>query len=149
MIDRITHLPRGTFSGATVQLVYAYYQEGYRKDSDLPELPCPPQNAEYVCPEEELYRKEVAALVKKIIDGCSPKTRKVLLFRFGIDCRDEHTLEEIAQIMDLTRERIRQIQISGLRRCRHPTFKLEEVVAPQDFYKTTVEKTKKEKNCIG
>jgi RNA polymerase primary sigma factor len=41
--------------------------------------------------------------------------------RFGIGCEREHTLEEIGQEFDVTRERIRQIEAKALRKLRHPS----------------------------
>jgi RNA polymerase primary sigma factor len=40
--------------------------------------------------------------------------------RFGIGLTQDHTLEEIGQQFNLTRERIRQIEVKALRRLRHP-----------------------------
>ena len=44
----------------------------------------------------------------------------VIRMRFGIDLDDEHTLEEVGQIIGVTRERIRQIEATALKRLRHP-----------------------------
>ena len=51
----------------------------------------------------------------------SPKEEKVIRLRFGIGCEREHTLEEIGQEFDVTRERIRQIEAKALRKLRHPS----------------------------
>jgi DNA-directed RNA polymerase sigma subunit (sigma70/sigma32) len=45
---------------------------------------------------------------------------KVIRMRFGIGCEREHTLEEIGQEFDVTRERIRQIEAKALRQLRAP-----------------------------
>jgi DNA-directed RNA polymerase sigma subunit (sigma70/sigma32) len=45
----------------------------------------------------------------------SPREEKVIRLRFGIGCEREHTLEEIGQEFDLTRERIRQIEAKALK----------------------------------
>jgi len=50
----------------------------------------------------------------------SPKEEKVIRLRFGIGCEREHTLEEIGQEFDVTRERIRQIEAKALRQLRAP-----------------------------
>jgi RNA polymerase primary sigma factor len=41
--------------------------------------------------------------------------------RFGIGEKADHTLEEVGQDFDVTRERIRQIEVKALRKLRHPT----------------------------
>src|SRR5258708_22995741 len=61
-------------------------------------------------------RDEVTNIIKRL----TPKQEKVIRLRFGIDCEREHTLEEIAQEFDLTRERIRQIEAKALRHLRSP-----------------------------
>jgi len=62
-------------------------------------------------------RDETANILKTL----SPKEEKVIRLRFGIGCEREHTLEEIGQEFDVTRERIRQIEAKALRKLRHPT----------------------------
>jgi RNA polymerase primary sigma factor len=61
-------------------------------------------------------REETAAILKTL----SPKEEKVIRLRFGIGCDREHTLEEIGQQFDVTRERIRQIEAKALRQLRSP-----------------------------
>jgi RNA polymerase primary sigma factor len=55
----------------------------------------------------------------RFVEG-SPKEEKVIRLRFGIGCEREHTLEEIGQEFDVTRERIRQIEAKSLRQLRSP-----------------------------
>jgi RNA polymerase primary sigma factor len=55
-----------------------------------------------------------------ILKILSPREEKVIRLRFGIGCEREHTLEEIGQEFDVTRERIRQIEAKALRRLRAP-----------------------------
>lgn len=61
-------------------------------------------------------REETASILKTL----SPKEEKVIRLRFGIGCEREHTLEEIGQEFDVTRERIRQIEAKALRQLRSP-----------------------------
>ncbi|MCZ2153433.1 MAG: RNA polymerase sigma factor RpoD [Bryobacterales bacterium] len=61
-------------------------------------------------------RDETANILKTL----SPKEEKVIRLRFGIGCDREHTLEEIGQEFDVTRERIRQIEAKALRHLRSP-----------------------------
>jgi RNA polymerase primary sigma factor len=45
----------------------------------------------------------------------------VVRMRFGLGEKQDHTLEEVGQTFDVTRERIRQIEAKALRKLRHPT----------------------------
>jgi len=65
---------------------------------------------------ESNVRDETAGVLKTL----SPKEEKVIRMRFGIGCDREHTLEEIGQEFDVTRERIRQIEAKALRQLRGP-----------------------------
>jgi RNA polymerase primary sigma factor len=49
------------------------------------------------------------------------RERKILSMRFGLVDGYSHTLEEIGNIYQVTRERIRQIEAKALRKLRHPT----------------------------
>ena len=66
--------------------------------------------------ETPVVRDETANILKTL----SPKEEKVIRLRFGIGCEREHTLEEIGQEFDVTRERIRQIEAKALRQLRSP-----------------------------
>ena len=59
-------------------------------------------------------RDETTCILKTL----SPREEKVIRLRFGIGCEREHTLEEIGQEFDVTRERIRQIEAKALRQLR-------------------------------
>ena len=65
---------------------------------------------------ESNVRDETAGILKTL----SPKEEKVIRMRFGIGCEREHTLEEIGQEFDVTRERIRQIEAKALRQLAGP-----------------------------
>jgi RNA polymerase primary sigma factor len=75
--------------------------------------------------------------VKEILDVLTPRESKVLRFRFGIELECDHTLDEIAGMYDLTRERIRQIEMKAIRKLKHPELKLAEVFWPEDLYQPT------------
>ena len=61
-------------------------------------------------------REETAGVLKSL----TPSEEKIIRLRFGIGCDREHTLEEIAQRFDLSRERIRQIEAKAIRQLRAP-----------------------------
>jgi len=57
----------------------------------------------------------------EVLASLTPREAKVLRMRFGIDMNTDHTLEEVGKQFDVTRERIRQIEATALRKLRHPT----------------------------
>ena len=50
----------------------------------------------------------------------TPQESAVLRMRFGLDDNDEHTLEQVGQAFELTRERIRQIEGKAIEKLKHP-----------------------------
>jgi RNA polymerase sigma factor (sigma-70 family) len=70
---------------------------------------------------KNIEEKEIHALVEDRIDSLTPREAKVLRLRFGIDIDRDHTLEEIASMFNVTRERARQIEAKALRKMRHPS----------------------------
>ena len=58
---------------------------------------------------------------RKVLSTLTPREEKVLRMRFGIGEESHHTLEEVGQDFNVTRERIRQIEAKALRKLRHPS----------------------------
>jgi len=115
-------IPYGTLVGASDELRLAYYSYGYLRDQDFPELPCPaPDYHEYIDPEEELFKKEMVTVVADVLDTLAPRIIRVLRMRFGIELDSDYTLAEVGMTLDLTPERIRQIEAKGLRLLKHPS----------------------------
>ena len=71
-------------------------------------------------PAEEVVRYRLREEITRVITGLTPREEFVLRKRFALDGGDEHTLEEIGEILHVTRERIRQIEAKALRKMRHP-----------------------------
>ena len=63
----------------------------------------------------------LAQSVAEVLSGLPEREQRILRLRFGIGGTAEHTLEEVGKIFGVTRERIRQIEASALRKLRHPT----------------------------
>ena len=59
--------------------------------------------------------------IKLLFKTLTPREVKILRLRFGIDTDKVHTFEEIAQMIGVSRERIRQIMLKSLRKIRHPS----------------------------
>ena len=57
----------------------------------------------------------------EVLSTLTPREKKVLQMRFGIDDGRPRTLEEVGKEFDVTRERIRQIEAKALRKLRHPS----------------------------
>ncbi|QQR89770.1 MAG: RNA polymerase sigma factor RpoD [Myxococcales bacterium] len=58
---------------------------------------------------------------RSVLKTLTPREEKVLRMRFGIGEKSDHTLEEVGQDFEVTRERIRQIEAKALRKLRHPS----------------------------
>ena len=56
-----------------------------------------------------------------VLDTLTPREEKVLRLRYGIDDGKPRTLEEVGKEFNVTRERIRQIEVKALRKLRHPS----------------------------
>jgi RNA polymerase primary sigma factor len=56
-----------------------------------------------------------------VLGTLTSREEKVLRKRFGIGETTDHTLEEVGQDFEVTRERIRQIEAKALRKLRHPS----------------------------
>ena len=113
-------IPYGTLAGVSQELRSAYYAHGYLRDEDMPELPCVPLEGECVDPIEELFKKELIAVVQEVLETLTPRAIKVLQMRFGIGLTQDYTLEEIGVAFNVTRERIRQIEAKALRYMKNP-----------------------------
>ena len=74
-----------------------------------------------VSPLEAVIGKNLEGQTEEVLKSLTPREEKVLRLRFGIGDGCDHTLEEVGQQFDVTRERIRQIEAKALRKLRHPT----------------------------
>lgn len=70
------------------------------------------------CPEEQTQDNDMQVSIVKWLEQLNPKQREVLARRFGLLGYEPATLEEVGEEIGLTRERVRQIQVEGLRRLK-------------------------------
>lgn len=72
-------------------------------------------------PGEATVSSNMGERTRDALKTLTKREENVLRLRFGIDSIKDHTLEEVGQDFDVTRERIRQIEAKALRKLRHPT----------------------------
>jgi len=85
------------------------------------------EDKQYCNPEKVLNEKMLAEKLKEIISTLEKREQEVLIYRFGLFGNNEETLEEIGRRLDLSGERIRQIELKALRKLKFPS-RLREVI---------------------
>jgi RNA polymerase primary sigma factor len=79
------------------------------------------EDKEAISPQDLVIRSDMARQIQKVISTLNKREEKILRMRFGIGEKQDHTLEEVGQDFDLSRERIRQIEDTALGKLRHST----------------------------
>ncbi len=74
-----------------------------------------------ISPADAVINMNLSEQTRKVLKTLTPREEKVLRMRFGIGEKSDHTLEEVGQDFEVTRERIRQIEAKALRKLRHPS----------------------------
>ena len=74
-----------------------------------------------VSPVDAVINGNLEDQTRRVLKTLTPREEKVLRMRFGIGEKSDHTLEEVGQDFEVTRERIRQIEAKALRKLRHPS----------------------------
>jgi RNA polymerase primary sigma factor len=74
-----------------------------------------------IAPTDAVAVAHLRLQTERMLATLSPREERVLRMRFGIGERIDHTLEEVGQMLAVTRERIRQIEAKAIRKLRHPT----------------------------
>ncbi len=77
------------------------------------------EDKQVVSPSDAAINLNLAEQMRAVLTTLTPREEKVLRMRFGIGERSDHTLEEVGQNFDVTRERIRQIEAKALKKLRH------------------------------
>jgi RNA polymerase primary sigma factor len=73
-----------------------------------------------ISPFKTLENNEASSRIEQVLSSLTEREEKIIRMRFGIGVNSEHTLEEVGKFFNLTRERIRQIEIKALKKLRHP-----------------------------
>jgi len=71
-------------------------------------------------PQDSAIYEDLVTNLNSILSTLSPREERVVRMRFGLGERQDHTLEEVGQVFEVTRERIRQIEAKALKKLRHP-----------------------------
>ncbi len=74
-----------------------------------------------ISPIEAVIGMNLSGQTEQVLETLTEREQKILKLRFGLGDGRDHTLEEVGQQFDVTRERIRQIEAKALRKLRHPT----------------------------
>ncbi len=74
-----------------------------------------------IAPIDSAIHSNLRETTTRVLASLTPREERVLRMRFGIDMNTDHTLEEVGQQFNVTRERIRQIEAKALRKLKHPS----------------------------
>jgi len=77
------------------------------------------EDKEVISPQDAAISSDMARQIQRVLSTLKKREEKILRMRFGIGEKHDHTLEEVGQDFDLTRERIRQIEEKALRKLKH------------------------------
>ena len=72
-------------------------------------------------PEDKVIAESMIKEIKAVLNTLKPAEAKVLSLRYGIDGQKPMSLQEVGDVFDLTKERIRQIEKLAIKRMQHPT----------------------------
>jgi RNA polymerase primary sigma factor len=79
------------------------------------------EDRQAVSPSEAVISVNLKEYTSQVLRTLTPREERVIKMRFGMEDGSEHTLEEVGQSFQVTRERIRQIEAKALRKLRHPS----------------------------
>ena len=74
-----------------------------------------------ISPQDAAINANLAKQTQRVLSTLDKREEKILRMRFGIGEKHDHTLEEVGQDFNVTRERIRQIEEKALKKLKHPT----------------------------
>ena len=91
---------------------------GEEEDSSLGDFV---EDKNAISPADAVLEQSLTDQTRRVLETLSDREARVLAMRFGIGDSSNHTLEEVGQDFEVTRERIRQIEAKALRKLRHPS----------------------------
>ena len=81
----------------------------------------PDDNAQ--APDANIHEEQMRSQLHRLLGFLTPREEQVIRLRFGIDNGKSRTLEEVGKLLNVTRERIRQIEVLALKKLREPVIK--------------------------
>ena len=91
---------------------------GDDQDDELEELL---EDTQQISIEDRVIDTALVTELEKVLATLTAREERVIRLRFGIGCEDEHTLEQVEEILGLTVERVRQIEREAMRKMRQPS----------------------------
>ena len=79
------------------------------------------EDKEVISPQDAAMNSNMANQIQKVLSTLNQREKKILKMRFGIEEKKDHTLEEVGQDFNVSRERIRQLEDKALGKLRHPS----------------------------
>ncbi len=79
------------------------------------------EDRQAISPSDAVISVNLKEYTSQVLRTLTPREERVIKMRFGLEDGSEHTLEEVGQSFQVTRERIRQIEAKALRKLRHPS----------------------------
>jgi RNA polymerase primary sigma factor len=79
----------------------------------------------FVHPDENLQEEQTTTHINQVLSTLTPREEQVIRMRFGLGQDHSCTLEEVGKTMNVTRERIRQIEVIALKKLREPEMKMQ------------------------
>jgi RNA polymerase primary sigma factor len=77
------------------------------------------EDKEAISPQDVAISSNMTKQIQRVLSTLKKREEKILRMRFGIGEKHDHTLDEVGQYFELTRERIRQIEDKALRKLKH------------------------------
>lgn len=115
-------IPYGTFTLDEKDrcLRYNYYYYGYRRDDDLPPLPCVEPELLVSNPEETVFKGELMGVVSTLLSKLPRRESTILKMRFGLEGSCEYSRAEVGKAFDISEVRVGQLEVRALQRLKYP-----------------------------
>jgi len=116
-VSKVRSLIKNTQEPVSIELPIG--QDGSGQISDFIE------DRDVLAPPDSVVRANLREKIKQILKNLTERETKILEMRYGLVDGREHTLEEVGERFNVTRERIRQIELKAIRKLQHPSLSQE------------------------